>query len=113
MEKIEHEKGKLLAQVFSGQTIIEYQTDSVVSKTLINRPGGNITLFAFDAGQCLSEHIAPFDAMVCILDGSAQITISSKDYLLNSGENIILPAGEPHALKAEKPFKMMLIMIKS
>lgn len=113
MEKIDLNKKQLLGQVFSGRDIIEYQTDSVVSKTLINRPGGTVTLFSFDEGQGLSEHVAPFDAMVTILDGSAQITISGKEHHLNIGETIIMPAGEPHALKAGKPFKMMLTMIKS
>jgi len=113
MEKIDLNKKQLIGQVFSARDAIQYQADSVVSKTLINRPGGTVTLFSFDAGQGLSEHVAPFDAMVTILDGSAQITISGQEHHLEAGESIIMPAGKPHALKAEKPFKMMLTMIKS
>jgi len=103
---VEAEKLSLLEQ-------INYQTDSVVSKSLLAKKAGNITLFAFDKGEGLSEHTAPFDAFVHILDGMAKITISVKDYLLRQGEVIILPANEPHALQAVEPFKMLLIMIKS
>lgn len=107
------EDNKILARVMDGAANIEYQSDSVVSKTLINKPSGTVTLFAFDAGQGLSEHTAPFDAMVYILDGVAQITISGVDYTVKNGEMIIMPSHEPHALKAIDRFKMMLIMIKS
>jgi len=93
--------------------IIDYQEDSVVSRTLIKKKTGTVTLFAFDQGQALSEHTAPFDAMVYILDGEAEITISGKAFHLNTGEMIIMPANEPHALKALKKYKMLLIMIKS
>ncbi|CFX48234.1 RmlC-like jelly roll fold [Syntrophomonas zehnderi OL-4] len=107
------ENAILLAKAVSAAGAIEYQADSVVSKTLINKPSGNVTLFAFDAGQGLSEHTAPFDAMVYILDGTANITISGSDQVVKTGEIIIMPAHEPHALKATENFKMMLIMIKS
>lgn len=93
--------------------MINYQEGSVVSRTLIGKKSGTVTLFAFDAGQGLSEHTAPYDAMVYLLEGKAEITISGKLYHLEEGEMIIMPANDPHALKAEKPFKMMLIMIKS
>lgn len=93
--------------------LVEYQADSIVSKTLIEKKTGTVTLFAFDKGQGLSEHTAPFDAMVCILDGKALITISGKPSTLTKGEMIIMPANEPHALKAVENFKMMLTMIKS
>lgn len=93
--------------------LIAYQKDSVVSRTLIARPSGTVTLFAFDQGQGLSEHTAPFDALVSIIDGEAEIIISGQPYILQGGEMIIMPAGEPHALNALKQFKMLLTMIKS
>jgi quercetin dioxygenase-like cupin family protein len=100
-------------KIIKAAEIVQYQTDAVVSSTLINKPAGTVTLFSFDAGQGLSEHKAPFDALVQILDGEAEITISGQNYVLQAGEMIIMPANEPHALKAVKPFKMMLTMIKS
>jgi quercetin dioxygenase-like cupin family protein len=93
--------------------LIDYQGDAVVSKTLIARPSGTVTLFAFDQGQGLSEHTAPFDALVSIIDGEAEIIISGQSFILQVGEMIIMPAGEPHALNASKQFKMILTMIKS
>ena len=93
--------------------LAEYQSGSVVSKSLLAKKTGNITLFAFDKAEGLSEHTAPFDAFVHILDGVAEITISGKKYMLKSGEMIVMPANEPHALRAIEPFKMLLIMIKS
>lgn len=103
----------ILPQAIATAASVEYQTDAVVSKTLINKTAGTVTLFAFDQGQGLSEHTAPFDAMVYLLDGEAEIIISAHSYHLKNGESIIMPANHPHALKAIKPFKMMLIMIKS
>lgn len=103
----------ILPQVISTAANVAYQTDAVVSKTLINKTAGTITLFSFDQDQGLSEHTAPFDAMVYILDGEAEIIISGHSYHLKNGESIIMPAHHPHALKAVSPFKMMLIMIKS
>ena len=93
--------------------LVYYQDGSVVSKTLIKKETGTVTLFAFDQGQGLSEHTAPFDALVCVLDGEAEIMISGKPYVLKMGEMIILPVNEPHSLKAIKKFKMMLTMIRS
>lgn len=93
--------------------LVNYQDESVVSKTLIKRETGTVTLFAFDEGQELSEHTAPFDALVVVLDGEVEIMISGSPYVLKEGEMIILPVNKSHALKAIKKFKMMLTMIKS
>ncbi len=93
--------------------LVNYQDESVVSKTLIKKETGTVTLFAFDEGQELSEHTAPFDALVFVLDGEVEIMISGSPYILKKGEMIILPVNEPHSLKAIKKFKMMLTMIRS
>lgn len=103
----------LTSQVFNLEGMIDYQTGSVVSRTIVKKPTGTVTLFAFDAGEGLSEHSAPFDAMVQILDGSAEIRISGTPYNVSRGEIIIMPANEPHALLAREKFKMLLTMIKS
>jgi quercetin dioxygenase-like cupin family protein len=94
-------------------SLIDYQAGSVVSKSLLAKKSGNITLFAFDKGEGLSEHTAPFDAFVQILDGKVKITISGDVHILSNGEMIVMPANAPHALEALEPFKMLLIMIKS
>ncbi len=93
--------------------LVNYQEQSVVSKTLIEKKTGTVTLFAFDQGQGLSEHTAPFDALVCVLDGEVEITISGNPVILKQGEMVIMPANKPHALKGIKKFKMMLTMIRS
>jgi quercetin dioxygenase-like cupin family protein len=93
--------------------MINYQEGAVVSITILEKQTGTVTLFAFDQDQGLSEHTAPFDAMVQILDGDVEIKISGKPFQLKQGEMIIMPANEPHALKAVKRFKMLLTMIKS
>jgi quercetin dioxygenase-like cupin family protein len=93
--------------------VVVYQDGAVVSKTLIDKKTGTVTLFAFGAGQGLSEHTAPFDAMVHVLDGEAEIRISDKTFRLQPGEIIVIPANEPHALKAIDRFKMILTMIRS
>jgi len=93
--------------------MVNYQGESIVSKTIIEKKTGTVTLFAFDQGQGLSEHTAPFDALVQVLDGEVEIKISGKPYNLKQGEMIIMPADEPHALKAVKRFKMLLTMIKT
>jgi len=93
--------------------LINIQTGSVVSKEILNKPSGTITLFAFDQGQGLSEHSAPYDAFVLAVDGSAEITVAGTMNIVNSGESILMPANSPHSLKATKPFKMLLTMIKS
>lgn len=95
------------------KNLLEYQPKSVISRVLLKKSAGNITLFAFDQNEGLSEHTAPYDAFVLILDGSAEITISSKPYVLNANDSITMPANQPHALKAITPFKMLLVMIKS
>ncbi|UCF79493.1 MAG: cupin domain-containing protein [Candidatus Eiseniibacteriota bacterium] len=93
--------------------MVDYQEKSVVSKTIIKKDTGTVTLFAFDKEQGLSEHTAPFDALVCVLDGEVEVTISGVPVVVKTGEMLVMPAGKPHALKALSPFKMMLIMIKS
>lgn len=93
--------------------LIEYQDSSVVSRTLIDRKAGTVTIFAFDENQGLSEHTAPYDALVQIIDGRAEIAISGKVYQLKAGETILVPADEPHSLKASEKFKMLLTMIGS
>ena len=93
--------------------MVGYQDDAVVSKTIIKKDTGNVTLFAFDLGQGLSEHVAPFDALVNVLDGEVEIMISGKSYVVKAGEMVILPVNEPHSLKSITKFKMMLTMIKS
>jgi quercetin dioxygenase-like cupin family protein len=90
-----------------------YQDGSIVSRQIIKTDSGNVTMFAFDKEQELSEHTAPFDALVHILDGQAQVTVSGRLYELKEGEAIILPANEPHALKATNRFKMLLTMIRA
>jgi len=99
--------------VSSLTNLVSYQNDSVVSKSLIKKETGTVTLFAFDQGQGLSEHTAPFDALVYVLDGEVEIMISGNPYVLKMGEMIILPVNESHSLKAIKKFKMMLTMIRS
>lgn len=91
---------------------IDYQKGSIVSRTLIDKKSGTVTLFAFDEGQGLSEHTAPFDALVYLIDGEAQITIAGTPLVVKGGETVIMPANEPHALRAVKRFKMMLIMVR-
>ena len=100
-------------EVLAMVSMVDYQAGAVVSRTLLEKKTGTLTLFAFDAGQSLSEHTAPFDAAVQILDGEAEITISGRPFKVRSGEMIIMPANEPHALQAVNRFKMLLIMIKS
>ncbi len=99
-------------QALNLSEMVDYQEGSVVSRTLIERNSGTVTLFAFDAGESLSEHTAPFDAMVYLLDGEAEVTLSHQPLSLKAGEMLIMPAGKPHALKATQRFKMLLIMIK-
>jgi quercetin dioxygenase-like cupin family protein len=93
--------------------MINYQEGSIVSRTIIDKKAGTVTLFAFDEGQGLSEHTAPYDAMVHVLEGEAEVIISGKPFRLKRGEMIIMPANEPHALTAVTKFKMILIMIRS
>lgn len=93
--------------------LVGYQKAAIVSKTIIEKKTGTVTLFAFDAGQGLSEHTAPFDALVQVLDGQVEIRIAGQPFNLKEGEFIIMPANKPHALKAVSAFKMLLTMIRS
>ena len=104
---------KLVAKASNLGGLIDYQEGSVVSRTIIDKKTGTITLFAFDENQGLSEHTAPYDAMVYVLDGEVDVTISGKPFRLKQGEMTIMPANEPHALAAKTRFKMLLVMIKS
>ena len=100
-------------EVLNIETLLDYQEGSVVSRMLINKKIGTVTLFSFDKGEGLSEHTAPFDALVYVFDGKAEIIISKKPYILEKGQMITMPAHEPHALNALERFKMMLIMVKA
>jgi len=102
-----------LPEILNLKEYIDYQEGSVVSRMLINKPEGSITIFAFDKGESLSEHATPFDAFVYLIEGKAEIIISGKSHILEEGQMIIMPANEPHALKALERYKMMLVMIKS
>ncbi|MDP3786950.1 MAG: cupin domain-containing protein [Candidatus Omnitrophota bacterium] len=103
----------LKEKVASLNDLVDYQEGSVVSKEVIKKDKGTVTLFAFDKGQGLSEHTAPFDALVYVFDGKAEITISGTPHHLKAGEIIIMPANNPHALKATERFKMMLVMVRA
>ena len=102
----------IVANPLKLKDLLDYQNGSVVSKTLIEKKTGTVTLFAFDKDQGLSEHTAPFDAMVTVLDGVSEITIDGKLYNVDAGESIIMPANKPHSLKAKNKFKMLLVMIR-
>jgi quercetin dioxygenase-like cupin family protein len=102
----------LIGKVENIVDLVDYQAGSIVSRTIIDKPAGTLTLFAFDAGQGLSEHTAPFDALVYLLDGKAEVIISGKPLQLKTGEMVIMPANQPHALKAVRRFKMLLVMVK-
>jgi len=112
-EQSMNSNNSLIGTAFNMNEQISYQSGSVVSKTLIDKKIGTLTLFAFDAGQGLSEHTAPFDAVVQIVDGTAAITIDGTVHQVQAGEMIIMPANLPHSLKAEVPFKMLLVMIRA
>jgi quercetin dioxygenase-like cupin family protein len=106
-------KDDLLATVFHTIDLVNYQDGAVVSRTLINQKTGTVTLFAFDAGQELSEHTAPYDALAQVLDGATRITIAGQPFDLTAGDLIIMPANQPHAVSATTKFKMALTMIRS
>jgi quercetin dioxygenase-like cupin family protein len=101
------------AEVVRLTDLVSYQEGSVVSRTIVKRDTGNVTLFAFDQGQGLSEHTAPFDALAHVLEGEAEIVISGKPSKVKAGEMVIMPANQPHALTAVAKFKMLLTMIRS
>ena len=102
-----------VAEAFAVAGMIAYQEGAVVSRTLVSKPTGTVTLFAFDEGQGLSEHTAPFDALVHVLEGEAEVTVAGKPIHAHAGEMVLMPAGQPHALKALSRFKMLLTMIRS
>lgn len=93
--------------------LLQYQDGSIVSRVLLKNKGGTVTLFAFDQGEGLSEHTAPFDALVVVLDGEADVEIAGEGFKVRQGETITLPANRPHAVKAAAKFKMLLIMIRA
>jgi quercetin dioxygenase-like cupin family protein len=106
-------KQKLEAQATRLADLIDYQEGAVVSRTIIDKEAGTVTLFAFDEGQGLSEHTAPYDALVQVLEGEAKVTISGKPIMVKQGEMTVMPANHPHALSAVARFKMLLTMIRS
>ncbi len=112
-----NEKTKILSACLGKpqklKSLIEYSSDSIVSKTILDKPVGTITLFAFDKGQKLSEHTSPYDAVVHVLDGQARITIGGQDQNVSDEQIIIMPANVPHAVNAEEKFKMLLTMIRA
>ncbi|MBM3148845.1 MAG: cupin domain-containing protein [Chloroflexi bacterium] len=110
---MERNENELKARIVRLDDLVGYQDGSVVSREIVSKPTGTVTLFAFDAGQGLSEHTAPFDALVYVFDGEAEITIAGKPFHVKEGEAIIMPANQPHALKATRKFKMMLTMVRA
>jgi quercetin dioxygenase-like cupin family protein len=102
-----------IAEIVRLKELVNYQEGSVVSRTVVNRGTGTVTLFAFDEGQGLSEHTAPFDAIAHMLEGEAEITVSGKPLRATAGDAVLLPANQPHSLKATSKFKMLLTMIRS
>jgi len=111
--KMKDENNSIKAKPIELAAFVKYSPDSVVSKTLLDKEVGTITLFAFDRGQGLSEHSAPFDAVVQVIEGEAEIVIGGEVHRVRTGEFIIMPADVPHALKAPERFKMLLVMIRS
>jgi quercetin dioxygenase-like cupin family protein len=109
MESNEFEKAK----VFSFNDSVEYASGGILSKTVLKKETGNISLFSFAKGEALSEHTAPFDAMIQVVDGKGEVIIGGKSFILEAGQSIIMPANIPHAVKAVERFKMVLTMIKS
>lgn len=103
---------QLTTEVQNIKNLLRYQDSSIVSRVLLKNPNGTVTLFAFGKGEGLSEHTAPFDALVICIEGEAEIQISGQKYRLQEGETIIMPANQPHAVQAASDFKMLLVMIK-
>ncbi len=108
-----HTDDGLRGRVVDPRELVDYQDGAVVSRTLLKKSTGTVTLFAFDAGQELSEHTSPFDALVQVLDGEVEITISGSPLRLTAGQMLIMPADKPHALRATRRMKMMLVMVRS
>ena len=113
MKQNKERKDDFRGKALKSRNLVGYSKGAVVSRTIIEKKTGTVTIFSFDKGQGLSEHVAPFDAMAEILDGEAEIVISGKPIRVKAGEFIIMPAKKPHALKAVKRFKMALVMIRS
>ncbi len=109
----ENENEELMSRVSGLSSLVDYQDGSVVSRTILQKKAGTVTVFSFDEGEGLSEHTAPYDALVYIIDGKVRITISGESIELDGGQMTIMPANEPHALEALTPYKMMLVMIRS
>jgi len=101
------------AEVKAAADMVVYQDSAIVSRTIVSKSTGTVTLFAFDKDQALSEHTTPYDALVLVLDGAGEITISGKRFKVSRGETLLMPAGKPHSVRALEQFKMMLVMIKS
>ena len=101
------------SEVAKAAELVNYQDGSIVSRQIVKKPAGNVTIFAFDEGQGLSEHTAPFDALVHVIEGETEISVAGQPYCLHCGEMILMPAQQPHALRALKRFKMILTMIRS
>ena len=112
-EQAQSKREMPIAEVVRFRDLVNYQEGAVVSRTLVNRTTGTVTLFAFDDGQGLSEHTAPFDALAYLLEGEAEITVSGKPLRTTAGEAVLMPANQPHSLKAISRFKMLLTMIRS
>jgi quercetin dioxygenase-like cupin family protein len=108
-----NDEGTASAEVKQLAELLQYQDGSIVSRVLLKNKGGTVTLFAFDVGEGLSEHTAPFDALVVVTDGEADVEIAGESFRVRQGETIILPANRPHAVKAVSRFKMLLIMIRA
>ena len=113
MKDSKQNQADLQAQALKMADLVDYQKGSVVSRTVIDKKVGTITLFAFDQGQGLSEHTAPYDAFVYIMDGEAEITIDGKVHVAVAGDMVIMPANKPHALRAVKRYKMLLVMVRA
>ena len=105
--------GNLIGKAIVLAELTKYQAGAIVSREVLRKPTGTVTAFAFDAGQALSEHTAPFDALIGVLDGEAETQIAGKKHPVEAGQMIILPANKPHAVKAVTRFKMLLVMIRS
>ncbi len=112
-KKTSGNRDHIVAQAAPSRDLVSYQKGAIVSREIIRRKTGTVTLFAFDKGQGLSEHTAPYDALVHIMDGEAELTIAGRTQKAKKDDIIILPAGKPHALQARKRFKMLLTMIRS
>ena len=112
LKQVPEQTGLTPGQPVARAALVAYQDGAVVSRTLVKKNGGTVTIFAFDAGQALSEHTAPFDAIVQVLDGNVDLVIGGKQIPAHVGQTVLLPAGIPHAVNATTKFKMLLIMVR-